>query len=371
MDYKEKLSQTRDILREIAHNLDKCKNYVNWSRFQEKGAELRAQIEKSDLWDNPQAAKDCLRESTRVSSLISTIEGSSSTLKDHGEILDILGQNEDLETLLEIHENILQEKEKTHNLVYRVMLSEPEDSGGCYVLIQSGAGGTDAQDWASMLLQMYLKWAQTEGHTAVLDDSMDGEEAGIKNATLRINGSYVYGFLKTETGIHRLVRQSPFNSASKRQTSFASVLVAPMVDDDISVEILEKDLRIDTYRASGAGGQHVNKTDSAVRITHLPSGIVVQCQSDRSQHRNKDQALKMLHSRLYAKKQQEQKEKEQSVEKTSIGWGHQIRSYVLHPYRLVKDLRTKIEHQNPEEVLQGGINSFLEAALVYSGESDD
>ena len=372
MDDKEKLSIIKSTLTTIRSDIQKCKDYVSWEGFIQERSRLQQKTEDQDLWENPDMAKECLREFTRVDSIYQAIQELERSALEGQELVGMLEESIDGEMLAEVYRDVNECAKNAHTLVYRIMLSAPEDSGGCYLLIQSGVGGTDAQDWAYMLLQMYMRWCGAQGHTAIIDDSMDGEEAGIKHAVLRVGGKFAYGFLKTETGIHRLVRQSPFNAASKRQTSFASVLVMPIVEEGITVEILEKDLRIDTYRASGAGGQHVNKTDSAVRITHLPTGISVQCQSDRSQHRNKDQAMKMLHARLYAQKEQEKKEQEQSVEKTSIGWGHQIRSYVLHPYRLVKDLRTKVEVQNPEAVLQGEIDVFLEAALVHKGgETND
>ena len=245
-------------------------------------------------------------------------------------------------------------------------MSGEADANDCYVEIHAGAGGTEAQDWAEMLLRMYTRWAEGHGHKVDWLEESSGEEAGIKSATIQVKGHNAYGWLKTESGVHRLVRISPYDSQSRRHTSFASAWVYPVIDDSIEVEIIDKDLRVDTYRASGAGGQHVNKTDSAVRMTHLPTGIVVQCQNDRSQHKNRAQAMAMLRARLYEHELKKREAEAQAVaeSKSEIGWGHQIRSYVLQPYQLVKDLRTGVEIGNPQGVLDGGIDKFLEAALA-------
>ncbi len=246
------------------------------------------------------------------------------------------------------------------------LLSGEADSNPCFLEVHAGAGGTEAQDWAEMIMRLYVRWADRKGFKVTLVQEHVGEEAGIKSVTLKVEGDYAYGWLKTESGVHRLVRISPFDSNARRHTSFASVWVYPEISDNIEIDLQEKDLRIDTYRAGGAGGQHVNKTESAVRITHLPTGIVVQCQSDRSQHRNKAEALKMLRARLYELELRRREEEAQSAHqtKTDIGWGHQIRSYVLHPYQMVKDLRTNIEVGNAQAVLDGDIDQFLEAALA-------
>jgi peptide chain release factor 2 len=267
-------------------------------------------------------------------------------------------------------------KERAGQLEIESLLSGEADSNDCYLEVHAGAGGTESQDWAAMLLRMYYRWAEKKGYKIELIEESPGEEAGIKSSTLKIAGHNAYGWLKTETGVHRLVRISPFDSQARRHTSFSSVTVSPEIDDNIEVEIEDKDLRVDTYRASGAGGQHVNRTDSAVRITHIPSGIVVQCQNDRSQHKNRATAMKMLQSRLY---EMELKKREEAAaadydNKSEIGWGHQIRSYVLQPYQMVKDLRTSVETGNPDAVLDGDIDKFLEAALAAKvdggGESE-
>ncbi len=262
-----------------------------------------------------------------------------------------------------INLKVLYKKVKQNEI--KCFLSNEADSLNVYLEIHAGAGGTESQDWAEMLRRMYLKWASSKSYNYQLISEHRGDEAGIKSSTIKIDGNYVYGFLKAESGIHRLVRISPFDSGARRHTSFASVWVYPVIDDSIKIEIFEKDLRIDTYRSSGAGGQHVNTTDSAVRITHLPTKIVVQCQNDRSQHKNKETCMNMLKARLYEyelkKKEEELKNKENT--KLDIGWGHQIRSYVLHPYRLVKDNRTNFESTNPDKVLDGELDEFLENSL--------
>lgn len=363
MDYSEKILLVTRGVEEAKKGLQQCKIYINWDDFVKQYEVLYRQTQNTNLWDDANNARVVLRDFSQMDELYKRIITYDSQCNDAHEMLELLTQEHDDVMMSDLQGTVSALTSGIRTLGYEVMLCEPEDRGGCYVAIQSGAGGTDAQDWAEMLMTMYLRWGGHH-HKVVVEDYSEGEEAGIKGAVLRIDGRYAFGFLKTESGIHRLVRQSPFNSSGKRHTSFASVLVLPIVDDSITVVIQDKDLRIDTYRASGAGGQHVNKTDSAVRITHIPTGIVVQCQSERSQHRNKESAMHMLQSRLYAKQKQEQKEKEDSIEKKSISWGHQIRSYVLHPYRLVKDLRTNVEHQDPDKVLQGDIMDFLEASLA-------
>ena len=254
----------------------------------------------------------------------------------------------------------------------QTLLSGEADSNDCFLEVHAGAGGTESQDWAQMLYRMYARWAEAHGYGIELMDENPGEEAGIKSASARVQGHNAYGWLKTESGVHRLVRISPFDSGARRHTSFASVWVYPVVDDGIEIEVDDKELRVDTYRSQGAGGQHVNTTDSAVRITHLPSGIVVQCQNDRSQHRNRAEAMRMLQARLYEAELQRREEAAQADQdaKTEIGWGHQIRSYVLHPYRMVKDLRTGVETSNTQAVLDGGVDEFMAAALAQRVTAD-
>jgi peptide chain release factor 2 len=257
-------------------------------------------------------------------------------------------------------------RERTARIELETLLSGEADASDAFVEIHAGAGGTESQDWAEMLLRMYMRWAEAHGRKVEFIEASEGEEAGIKSATIRVSGENAYGWLRTESGVHRLVRISPFDSSARRHTSFASIWVFPVVDDSIALEINDKDLRIDTYRASGAGGQHVNKTDSAIRITHLPTGIVVQCQNQRSQHKNRAAAMSMMRSRLYELELQKRRDEQQAqeAEKAEIGWGHQIRSYVLQPYQMVKDLRTNVESSNPAAVLDGDIDRFIGAALA-------
>ena len=267
--------------------------------------------------------------------------------------------------ITEVLENIKKLKSLTKKNEIKCFLSNEADSLDCYIEIHAGAGGTESQDWAEMLRRMYLKWSTNKGFKSELISEHKGDEAGIKSATIKIEGDYIYGWLKSESGIHRLVRVSPFDSGARRHTSFASIWIYPVIDENIEIDIIEKDLRIDTYRSSGAGGQHVNTTDSAVRITHIPSKIVVQCQNQRSQHKNKETCMNMLRARLYNFEIKKRDQETQSIEssKAEIGWGHQIRSYVLHPYRLVKDNRTNFESSNPDKVLDGEIDDFLESLL--------
>jgi peptide chain release factor 2 len=305
--------------------------------------------------------KNTLEENIKIISSLEEDFEEALTLYELGEA------EEDQPTCDEAEKNLKQLQNRAARQQIASLLSGESDNNDCFIEINAGAGGTEAQDWAEMLLRMYLRWAENHKYKVQWIEENAGEEAGIKSATIKIQGSKAFGWLKTESGIHRLVRISPFDSNARRHTSFASVWVYPEVDDNIEIEVNESDLRIDTYRASGAGGQHVNKTDSAVRLTHIPTGIVVQCQNDRSQHRNKAQAMKMMKSRLYELELRKREEESQAIEssKSEIGWGHQIRSYVLHPYQMVKDLRTAYEKGNAQGVLDGDIDGFLEAALSH------
>ncbi len=279
-------------------------------------------------------------------------------------LLELAVEAEDQETFDEANGELAELLKKLEELEFRRMFSGPNDANDCYLDIQSGSGGTEAQDWANMLLRMYLRWGEEHGYKTELIEVSEGDVAGIKSATIRFGGEYAFGWLRTETGVHRLVRKSPFDSGNRRHTSFSSAFVYPEINDDIDIEINPADIRIDTYRASGAGGQHVNRTDSAVRITHLPTNIVVQCQNDRSQHKNKDQAFKQLKAKLYEFELQKQNAEKQAMEdsKSDIGWGSQIRSYVLDDSR-IKDLRTGVETRNTQAVLDGGLDKFIEASL--------
>jgi len=307
-----------------------------------------------------------MRERTRLDTGIGTYLKAEATLKDNLDLIELAEAEGEDDVVTEAEKALQALRERTAKMELESLLSGEADANDCYLEVHAGAGGTESQDWAEMLLRMYTRWSDQHGYKVEYIEESPGEEAGLKSATIRVSGDNAYGWLKTESGVHRLVRISPYDAASRRHTSFASVGVYPVIDDTIEVEVVESDLRIDTYRASGAGGQHVNRTDSAVRITHMPTGIVVQCQNDRSQHRNRAQAMTMLKARLYELELQKREEQAQAdhAAKTDIGWGHQIRSYVLHPYKMVKDLRTDVEKGNAEGVLDGDIDPFLEAALA-------
>lgn len=322
--------------------------------------ELTLQIQDESLWDDPKRAQTLLKERDTLSQKWQTIEKLEKDLADYVELLEF----DDPEFEREAQEGVVALHTYARRLRLETLLSGEADSADCFVDINAGAGGTEAQDWAQMLGRMYARWAESKGYKVEIVDENQGEEAGLKSIIMQIKGHQVYGWLKHESGVHRLVRISPFDSNARRHTSFASVWVYPVIDDAIHIEIDDKDLRIDTYRASGAGGQHVNKTESAIRITHLPTGVVVQCQNDRSQHRNKAQAFSMLRSRLYELELRKREEEAKKEDKGAIGWGHQIRSYVLQPYQLVKDNRTNIEKGNAHGVLEGDIDAFLEGALT-------
>jgi len=308
-----------------------------------------------------------MQEKTVVEDSLNLISSLDTDYEDALMLYELGEMEEDQETCDEAEQALIKVKEKAARQQIASLLSGESDNNDCFIEVNAGAGGTEAQDWAQMILRMYLRWAEDHNYKIQWIEENSGEEAGIKSATVKVQGPKAFGWLKTESGIHRLVRISPFDSNSRRHTSFASVWVYPEVDDDIDIEVSESDLRIDTYRASGAGGQHINKTDSAVRLTHIATGIVVQCQNDRSQHRNKAQAMKMMKSRLYELEMRKREEAAQAVEssKSEIGWGHQIRSYVLHPYQMVKDVRTSYEKGNAQGVLDGDLDGFLEAALSH------
>ena len=323
---------------------------------------------QADFWNNKTDSKLVIKEKKLFEDLINSFHNSIKNLKDLDELSKLAIEENNLIVQSEILENIKSLREEVKKNEIKCFLSKNSDSLDCYIEIHAGAGGTESQDWADMLRRMYLKWSDNKKFKSNLISEHKGEEAGIKSSTIKIEGDYVFGWLKKESGIHRLVRISPFDSGARRHTSFASVWVYPVVDENIKIDILDKDLRVDTYRSSGAGGQHVNTTDSAVRITHLPTKIVVQCQNERSQHKNKETCMNMLRARLYdfeiKKKEKETKNIESS--KSDIGWGHQIRSYILQPYRLVKDNRTSYESTNPDKVLDGEIDDFLEQSLYQS-----
>ncbi len=330
----------------------------------ERLAVVARELEDSRVWDDPQRAQDLGKEKKALDQIVGTLTGLDAGLRDGRELFDLAKAEGDDATLAAVREDAARLEKTVADLEFRRMFSHPLDPANCFVDIQAGSGGTEAQDWAAMLLRMYLKYCERKGYrTEVLEES-EGDVAGIKSASVKVEGDYAYGYLRTEVGVHRLVRKSPFDSNARRHTSFASVFVYPEVDESIEVDINPADLRIDTYRASGAGGQHVNKTDSAVRITHLPTNIVVQCQNDRSQHRNRAEAMAMLKSKLYELELRKRREEQQKLEdsKTDIGWGHQIRSYVLDQSR-IKDLRTNYEVGNTQAILDGDLDDFIAASL--------
>ena len=331
---------------------------------QERLEEVVRLLEQPEVWEDQKQSQALNKERIKLDALISSLHTIQSGVTDAGDLIEMVAEEQDQETLNSIIEDLKAFDSQLGELEFQRMFSGELDKSNAFIDLQSGSGGTEAQDWANMLLRMYLKWTSHHGFKTEILELSEGEVAGIKGATLKVSGDYAYGYLRTESGIHRLVRKSPFDSGNRRHTSFASVYIYPEVDDSIEIDLNMADVRIDTYRSSGAGGQHVNKTDSAVRLTHAPSGIVVQCQNDRSQHRNKEEAINMLKARLYEKELQERRDQARSNEnsKADIGWGQQIRSYVLDQSR-VKDLRTGVETAATQAVLDGDLDQFIEASL--------
>ncbi len=319
----------------------------------------------SNFWQSKTKSQKIIKEKKLYEDLINSYKKSTQQFKDLDDLYKLAIDEKNSEIQNEVYQNLKALRTVVKKNEIKCFLSDESDSFDCYLEIHAGAGGTESQDWADMLRKMYIKWSDNKGFKYEIVSEHVGDEAGIKSSTIKIEGDYIFGWLKKESGIHRLVRISPFDSGARRHTSFASVWIYPVVDENINIEILEKDLRIDTYRSSGAGGQHVNTTDSAVRITHIPTNIVVQCQNERSQHKNKETCMNMLRARLYDYEIKKKDKKNQSTEatKSEIGWGHQIRSYVLQPYRLVKDNRTNHESSNPDKILNGDIDEFLEESI--------
>jgi len=330
----------------------------------ERLEEVLLRLEDPTVWNDPDEAQSLGQERARLEETLGTLDALSTEIQEALELLELAREENDQDTFDELNRETGKLGKRLERLEFRRMFSGEADEANSFVDIQAGSGGTEAQDWAEMLLRMYLRWAESEGFLTELVEKSEGEVAGIKSATIHVTGEYAYGNLRTETGVHRLVRKSPFDSGNRRHTSFASVYAYPEIDDSIEVDINPADLRVDTYRSSGAGGQHVNRTDSAVRITHLPTGIVVQCQNDRSQHRNRAEAMSMLRARLYEAEMRAKREEQQILEnaKADIGWGSQIRSYVLDQSR-IKDLRTGVETGNTQAVLDGAVGQFIEASL--------
>jgi len=341
------------------------RRFLNWDQALRRLDELNARVEDQALWNDPKAAQDVMRERRRLDEAITATRAIESELSDTIELIGMAEAEGDTAMEAEAVASLGALARRADTDKVKALLAGEADANDTYIEVNAGAGGTESQDWAGMLSRMYTRWAERRGMKVELIDQHSGEQAGIKSVTLLLKGENAYGYAKTESGVHRLVRISPYDSAARRHTSFASVWVYPVIDDDIDVEVNDSDLRIDTYRASGAGGQHINTTDSAVRITHLPTGIVVQCQNQRSQHKNKAEAFNQLRARLYERElaEREAVADAQNATKTDIGWGHQIRSYVLQPYQLVKDLRTGVTSTAPSDVLDGDLDPFMAAAL--------
>ncbi|NMH59548.1 peptide chain release factor 2 [Alteromonas ponticola] len=358
------VNPVQNALEDVRERTAALRGYLDFDAKSERLEEVNRELESPDVWNEPERAQALGKEKVALEQVVETILHLEQGAEDVEGLLELAIEAEDEETFVESKNELAGLESKLEELEFRRMFSGPNDTCDCYLDIQSGSGGTEAQDWANMLLRMYLRWGEAHGFKTELIEVSDGDVAGIKSATIRFEGEYGFGWLRTETGVHRLVRKSPFDSGNRRHTSFASAFVYPEIDDDIEIDINPSDLRIDTYRASGAGGQHVNRTDSAVRITHEPTGIVVQCQNDRSQHKNKDQAMKQLKAKLYEFELQKQTAEKQVMEdnKSDIGWGSQIRSYVLDDSR-IKDLRTGVETRNTQSVLDGDLDKFIEASL--------
>ncbi|WP_259780307.1 peptide chain release factor 2 [Aestuariispira ectoiniformans] len=363
-------AEVQSMVDDIQQSLELLAKHIDLEVSEKRLLELNARVEDPDLWNDSTEAQKIMRERAALDSSLGGYKDMQQTLADSIELIELAEMEDDQDMIAEAESTIEGLQEKAAKLQLESLLSGEADANDCFLEVHAGAGGTESQDWASMLLRMYMRWADSRGYKTEILEESPGEEAGIKSTTLKISGHNAYGWLKTENGVHRLVRISPFDSQARRHTSFSSVTVYPEVDDNIDVDIQDKDIRVDTYRASGAGGQHVNRTDSAVRITHEPTGIVVQCQNDRSQHKNRATAMKMLQARLYERelKIREAEAQGEYEAKTEIGWGHQIRSYVLHPYQMVKDLRTGVEKGNAQGVLDGDLDAYLEAALAQKVE---
>ncbi|EGQ7695758.1 peptide chain release factor 2 [Vibrio vulnificus] len=358
------INPIKNRLQDVSERTNVLRGYLDYDAKKERLEEVNAELEQPDVWNEPDRAQALGRERASLEAVVETIDQLDQGVDDVEGLLELAIEAEDQETFDEIGPELEALEEKLAGLEFRRMFSGAHDSSDCYIDLQAGSGGTEAQDWTSMMLRMYLRWAEAKGFKTEVIEVSEGDVAGLKSVTVRIIGDYAYGWLRTETGVHRLVRKSPFDSGGRRHTSFASAFVYPEIDENIDIDINPADLRIDVYRASGAGGQHVNTTESAVRITHVPTNTVVQCQNDRSQHKNKDQAMKQLRAKLFELELQKQNAEKQANEdaKSDIGWGSQIRSYVLDDSR-IKDLRTGVENRNTQAVLDGDLDKFIEASL--------
>ncbi|HHI93801.1 MAG TPA: peptide chain release factor 2 [Gammaproteobacteria bacterium] len=351
-------------IKDMQGRADALRGIFDYETKCEQLDEVVRELEVPEVWNDPERAQALGKERASLELVVNTIRSMDNNLGEAADLLEMAAEEDDQETVDAVVADLDELETQLAKLEFRRMFSNEMDPNNAYLDIQSGSGGTEAQDWAEMLLRMYLRWGEAHGFKTELVEASDGDVAGIKSATIHFEGEYAFGWLRTETGVHRLVRKSPFDSGGRRHTSFASVFVSPEIDDDVDIDINPADLRIDVYRASGAGGQHVNRTESAVRITHNPTGIVVQCQNDRSQHKNKASAMKQLKAKLYEFEMQKRNADQQVVEdsKADIGWGSQIRSYVLDQSR-IKDLRTGVETGNTQAVLDGGLDQFIEASL--------
>ncbi|WP_335919324.1 peptide chain release factor 2 [Shewanella algae] len=358
------VNPVKNKIKELADRTMLLRGYLDYDAKKERLEEVSRELESSEVWNEPERAQALGKERSALEVVVKTIDDMDAGLEDVEGLLELAIEEEDEETFNDANSELGDLEKRLEELEFRRMFSGPQDASDCYLDIQSGSGGTEAQDWANMVLRMYLRWGEEHDFNPELIEVSDGDVAGIKSATIKFSGEYAYGWLRTETGVHRLVRKSPFDSGGRRHTSFCSVFVYPEIDDSIEIDINPSDLRIDVYRASGAGGQHVNRTESAVRITHLPTNTVVQCQNDRSQHKNKDTAMKQLKAKLFELEMQKQNAEKQAAEdaKSDIGWGSQIRSYVLDDSR-IKDLRTGVETRNTQAVLDGDLDRFIEASL--------
>ncbi|HEY8100593.1 MAG TPA: peptide chain release factor 2 [Burkholderiaceae bacterium] len=360
----ERLNSLANLLADLTNREAELRRYLDFAVKSEKLEQVNAELEDPKVWDDQKRAQELGKEKKSLEAIVLTLTQIESGLRDASDLFAMAREEQDEDTIIAIEQDVEALKKQVEGMEFRRMFSNPMDPNNCFIDIQAGAGGTEAQDWASMILRQYLRYCERKGFKVEILEQSDGEVAGIKTATIKVEGDYAYGFLRTETGVHRLVRKSPFDSANGRHTSFCSLFVYPEVDDSIEIDINPADVRVDTYRASGAGGQHINKTDSAVRLTHGPSGIVVQCQNDRSQHRNRAEAWDMLKAKLFELELRNRMSEQQKLEdtKTDVGWGHQIRSYVLDQSR-IKDLRTNFETGNTKAVLDGDLDDFISASL--------
>ncbi|MDD9909949.1 MAG: peptide chain release factor 2 [Ahrensia sp.] len=365
-------AEMQNLADEVKQAISLLRRHLDWEKANERLAELNSAAEDPNLWNDAGKAQVLMKERQSLESAISSINALESDLRNTSDLIELAEMEDDTDVLAEAEDAMRQLHGDLGKRQVETLLSGEADANDSYFEVHAGAGGTESNDWANMLLRMYVRWAERNGYKVEVQSTTPGDEAGIKSATVLVKGHNAYGWLKTEGGVHRLVRISPYDSNARRHTSFSSVYVYPEVDDNIEITVPDSEIRVDTYRSSGAGGQHVNTTDSAVRITHLPTGIVV-TSSEKSQHQNRANAMKALKSRLYELEMQKRNEAAQAAHdaKTDIGWGHQIRSYVLQPYQLVKDLRTGIESTSPQSVLDGELNAFMEAALAHQVSGED